>query len=163
MATHLGVEVFQVGGEVVDALGVQEFADDVGGLQVADGGAVVLDGRVKVVLGVKVVRMAALDLGHHLSACLQTRVSALPPCRLVCPAPCTAPGVQGGRVHQVSAGPALQHHSAQTGGALRSSKVQQGWRRMRASAWWGRHSPKEGSTQSCSSMTASRMAHPRTT
>ena len=65
---------------MVNALGIQELADDIGGLQVADGGAVVLDGRVEVVLGVKVVRMAALDLGHHLGTCLQTQMSALLPC-----------------------------------------------------------------------------------
>ena len=59
----------------MNALSVQELADDIRGLQLAYRGNVVLDGRVKVVLGVEVVCMAALYLGHHLGTCLQACLS----------------------------------------------------------------------------------------
>ena len=55
----LGVQSFQVGGEVEDALRVQELADDKGRLQVADGGQVLLHGAVVVVLGVQVAPHSA--------------------------------------------------------------------------------------------------------
>ena len=66
------MQVLEVLGEVVDALGVQELADDVAGLQLADGLPVLGDRRVKVVLRVQVVCMAAPDAGNDFGSCLRT-------------------------------------------------------------------------------------------
>jgi hypothetical protein len=61
-AACLGVQRLQVGGQVVDALRVQELADDVAGLQRTDRGRVLRNRAVIVVLGVQVVAVAPLDL-----------------------------------------------------------------------------------------------------
>ena len=56
------VQRLQVRGEVIDPLRVQEAADDVGRLHVPDGGRVLRDGALEVVLLVQVVAVLAVDV-----------------------------------------------------------------------------------------------------
>ena len=56
------VEGFEVSCEVVDAVYVEELADDVGGLQVTGGPHVVLYGTAIVALGVQVITVLLVNI-----------------------------------------------------------------------------------------------------
>lgn len=64
---------FQVGSQIVDALCIQELANDKRRLQEADGGNVLVHGRIMVVLAVQVIRIAPLDLSYYSLFSLQTQ------------------------------------------------------------------------------------------
>ena len=70
LGRHLVVEALEVDGEVVDALGVQETADDVRRFQAANCFAVLQNCTGKVVLAVQVVSATPVDVRKHAAICL---------------------------------------------------------------------------------------------
>ena len=66
------MQLLQVGSEVVDALGVKELANDIGGLQVADGCHVLRHGPIKIPLGMQVIPIPLLYPCHHPLLCLHS-------------------------------------------------------------------------------------------
>jgi hypothetical protein len=61
----LCVERFEVQGEVVDPLGVEEFPDHVGGLKFADSAKVLADGAVVITFAVKMVTVLAENVNDQ--------------------------------------------------------------------------------------------------
>ncbi len=71
------VQLLKVGGEVVDALSIQKFPDDVRGLQVADGRHILSHGSIVVMLAVQVVGVPPLNLCTAATISLRTQAAAM--------------------------------------------------------------------------------------
>ena len=70
------MQLLQVGSEVMDALGVQEFADDVGGFQVTHSRHVLGHGSIVVPSCMQMIPVPLLYLCHNAVFRLQTRITA---------------------------------------------------------------------------------------
>ncbi len=68
---HLLMQLLEVGCEVMNTLGIQEFTDDVGGLQMPHGGHILGHGPVIVPPCMQVIPVPLLYLGNHACICLQ--------------------------------------------------------------------------------------------
>lgn len=68
---------FQIGGKVVDSLGVQELADHKGGLQRSYGGQVMSHSRIIIMLVVQMICIPPPDVCQQFGVCLQ-----IPHCQL---------------------------------------------------------------------------------
>ena len=62
---------FQIGGKVVDSLGVQELADHKGGLQRSYGGQVMSHSRIIIMLVVQMICIPPPDVCQQFGVCLQ--------------------------------------------------------------------------------------------